>query len=54
MTGVQTCALPILQLSNVDFSYGSVQVLFDVLDIPDRKPALPKPAVAVTRGAITI
>jgi ABC-type multidrug transport system fused ATPase/permease subunit len=29
-----------------------VQVLFDVLDIPDRKQAGPKPAVAVTRGAI--
>jgi ATP-binding cassette subfamily B protein len=29
-----------------------VQVLFDVLDIPDRKPALPKPGIAVTRGAI--
>jgi subfamily B ATP-binding cassette protein MsbA len=29
-----------------------VQVLFDVLDIPDRKQAQPKPAVAVTRGAM--
>jgi ABC-type multidrug transport system fused ATPase/permease subunit len=29
-----------------------VQVLFDVLDIPDRKQAQPKPAVAVTRGSI--
>jgi ABC-type multidrug transport system fused ATPase/permease subunit len=29
-----------------------VQVLFDVLDIPDRTEAQPKPAVAVTRGAI--
>jgi ATP-binding cassette subfamily B protein len=29
-----------------------VQVLFDVLDIPDRKQAAPKPDVAVTRGAI--
>jgi ATP-binding cassette subfamily B protein len=29
-----------------------VQVLFDVLDIPDRKQAAPKPAIAVTRGCI--
>jgi ATP-binding cassette, subfamily B, bacterial MsbA len=29
-----------------------VQVLFDVLDIPDRRPAEAKPAVAVTRGSI--
>jgi ABC-type multidrug transport system fused ATPase/permease subunit len=29
-----------------------VQVLFDVLDIPDRRQAHPKPAIAVTRGAI--
>jgi ABC-type multidrug transport system fused ATPase/permease subunit len=29
-----------------------VQVLFDVLDIPDRTQAAPKPAVAVTRGTI--
>jgi ABC-type multidrug transport system fused ATPase/permease subunit len=29
-----------------------VQVLFDVLDIPDRAQAQPKPAVAVTRGSI--
>src|SRR5215470_2980199 len=29
-----------------------VQVLFDVLDIPDRTPAQPKPAIEVTRGCI--
>jgi ATP-binding cassette subfamily B protein len=29
-----------------------VQVLFDVLDIPDRRQAQPKPDIAVTRGAI--
>ncbi len=29
-----------------------VQVLFDVLDIPDRKQAMPKPNLAVTRGRI--
>ena len=29
-----------------------VQVLFDVLDIPDRTPAQPKPDVEVTRGSI--
>ncbi len=29
-----------------------VQVLFDVLDIPDRKPSVPKPNLAVTRGRI--
>jgi ABC-type multidrug transport system fused ATPase/permease subunit len=29
-----------------------VQVLFDVLDVPDRKPARPKPDIKVTRGAI--
>src|SRR5258707_1993503 len=29
-----------------------VQVLFDVLDIPDRKPAQPKPDIEVTRGGI--
>src|SRR5215470_8146644 len=29
-----------------------VQVLFDVLDIPDRKPAQPKPDIKVTRGGI--
>jgi len=29
-----------------------VQVLFDVLDIPDRRPAQPKPAIEVTRGCI--
>jgi ATP-binding cassette subfamily B protein len=29
-----------------------VQVLFDVLDIPDRREEQPKPALAVTRGAI--
>jgi len=29
-----------------------VQVLFDVLDIADRKPAQPKPDVTVTRGSI--
>src|SRR5216683_448576 len=27
-----------------------VQVLFDILDIPDRRPAQPKPAIEVTRG----
>jgi ATP-binding cassette subfamily B protein len=29
-----------------------VQVLFEVLDIPDRKDVVAKPAIAVTRGAI--
>ncbi len=29
-----------------------VQVLFDVLDLPDRRPAQPKPDITVTRGAI--
>jgi ATP-binding cassette subfamily B protein len=29
-----------------------VQVLFDVLDIPDRKHEAPRPAIAVARGAI--
>jgi ABC-type multidrug transport system fused ATPase/permease subunit len=29
-----------------------VQVLFDILDIPDRKQSQPKPAIAVTRGCI--
>jgi ATP-binding cassette subfamily B protein len=29
-----------------------VQVLFDVLDIPDRRPAQPKPTIEVTRGCI--
>jgi ATP-binding cassette subfamily B protein len=29
-----------------------VQVLFDVLDIPDRRPAQPKPAIEVKRGGI--
>jgi subfamily B ATP-binding cassette protein MsbA len=29
-----------------------VQVLFEVLDIPDRRQEAPKPAVAVTRGAV--
>jgi ABC-type multidrug transport system fused ATPase/permease subunit len=29
-----------------------VQVLFDVLDVPDRKQAQPKPAIEVTRGSI--
>jgi ABC-type multidrug transport system fused ATPase/permease subunit len=29
-----------------------VQMLFDVLDVPDRKPARPKPDIKVTRGAI--
>src|SRR5260370_22919137 len=29
-----------------------VQVLFDILDIPDRRPAQPKPDIEVKRGCI--
>jgi ABC-type multidrug transport system fused ATPase/permease subunit len=39
---------------NIDLhnSLAGVQVLFDILDLPDSTPARPKPDVAVTRGAI--
>src|SRR5258708_19713449 len=35
-----------------DNALTGVQVLFDVLDIPDRQPAQPKPTIEVTRGCI--
>src|SRR5258708_13066736 len=35
-----------------DNALTGVQVLSDVLDIPDRQPAQPKPAIEVTRGRI--
>jgi ABC-type multidrug transport system fused ATPase/permease subunit len=39
---------------NIDLhnSLAGVQVLFDILDLPDSAPARPKPDVEVTRGAI--
>ena len=39
---------------NIDLhnSLAGVQVLFDILDLPDSTPARPKPDVEVTRGAI--